>query len=134
LPSVVNVYDTVDTTNIPIYTLPSGLVDDHIAHANLIASREKEAGRHIVLPGVNRHMMPPYAQKSKRLRDFENPQFYPFSTLPIEDAERTMHLKSIQKLIKSEKIDEGVPMKERIGKHKIFERKYDQYFSKDIMS
>jgi hypothetical protein len=27
--------------------------------------------------------------------------------LPIEDAERTMQLKSIQKLIKAEKIDEG---------------------------
>jgi len=51
--------------------------------------------------------MPDVPSKSQRLRNFENPQFYPFSTLPIEDAERTMQLKAIQQLIKSNGIDEG---------------------------
>jgi hypothetical protein len=39
--------------------------------------------------------MPENPQKSKRLRDYENPQFYPFSTLPIEDAERTLQLRAL---------------------------------------
>jgi len=134
LPTYVNVYDTVDTSTQPVVSLPAGMVEDHGEHARKIAEREKEAGRCIVLPGKDRTMMPPYAQKSKRLRDFENPQFYPFSTLPIEDAERTLQLKQLQKLIKQEKIDEGAAIKERLGKHKIFERKYDQYFTQDIMS
>lgn len=79
-------------------------------------------------------MMPPVPQKSKRLRDFENPQFYPFSTLPIEDAERTMQLKQLQRLIKSEKIDEGGQGFNKLSKYRVFERKFDQYFSKDNMS
>jgi hypothetical protein len=44
-----------------------------------------------------------------------------------------MQFKQFQKIIKNEKIDEQVPLKERLGQHKIFERKYDQYFTKDIM-
>jgi len=82
------------------------MIDDFKQHADLISQREKEAACNFALPGKNRYMMPPYPQKSKRLRDFENPQFYPFSTLPIEDAERTLQLKQLQRLIKSEKIDE----------------------------
>jgi len=130
----VDVYDTLDTSQQPILTLPHGMMDDHKSHAQQIANREREAASNFAVPGKNRNMMPPYPQKSKRLRDFENPQFYPFSTLPIEDAERTLQLKQIQRLIKAEKIDEQVPAKERLGKHKIFERKYDQYFTPDIMS
>lgn len=90
LPTHVEVFDTVDTSNQPITLLPAGMVEDYKSHAIVISEREKEAARNLVLPGKNRKMMPAVPQKSKRLRDYENPQFYPFSTLPIEDAERTM--------------------------------------------
>lgn len=62
-------------------------------YAQQIGVREKNAALNLVLPGKDRHLMPTVPAKSKRIRDFENPMFYPFSTLPIEDAERTMQLK-----------------------------------------
>lgn len=58
LPSHVEVFDTVDTSNQPITLLPAGMVEEHKNHAILIAEREKEAARNLVLPGKNRHMMP----------------------------------------------------------------------------
>lgn len=85
-----NVYETYDTSTKPIQTLPAGIADDSRDHAKRISEREKESARHLVLPGCNRFMMPDVPSKSLRLRHYENPQFYPFSTLPIEDAERTM--------------------------------------------
>ena len=110
------------------------MVDDNKGHALKIACREKEAARNLRIPGKGRHMMPEVPSESSRKRDFNNPQFYPFSTLPIEDAERTMQLKQFQMLIKAEKIDEGMVGVEKLGKNKIFERKYDQFFKSDVMS
>ena len=43
-----------------------------------------------------------------------------------------MQLKAIQQLIRSNGIDEGAKQKDRLGKVKIFERKYDQFFEEDI--
>jgi hypothetical protein len=34
------------------------MVEDHMNHAVLIAEREKEAARNLVLPGKSRYMMP----------------------------------------------------------------------------
>ncbi len=76
--------------------------------------------------------MPENPQKSKRLRDYENPQFYPFSTLPIEDAERTLQLRALQQLIKSTNIDEGAKPKDRATRCKMFERKYEEHFEPDV--
>lgn len=132
LPSEINLYDTQDASTNPLQTLPQCLIEDNKQHALLIANREKEAARNLVLPGCNRFMMPDVPTKSKRLRDFENPQFYPFSTLPVEDAERTMQLKAFQQLIKSNGLDEGAKPKDRLSKLKVFERKYDQYLEEDI--
>ena len=109
------------------------MVEERKEHARKIADREKNAARNLVLPGCNRFMMPDVPSKSLRLRNFENPQFYPFSTLPIEDAERTMQLKAFQQLIKSNGIDEGVKPEKRLAKNKIFERKYDEYFDEDVL-
>lgn len=123
----INVFETYDTSSNPILTLPSSMVDENKVHAEIIAQREREASKHLVQPGAHRYMMPEVPMKSLRLRNHENPQFYPFSTLPIEDAERTMQLKALQGIIKGNGIDEGLKSKERHGRHKIFERKYDQY-------
>lgn len=101
-------------------------------HANKIGDREVEAAKNLVLPGCNRFMMPDVPSKSQRLRKFENPQFYPFSTLPIEDAERTMQLKAFQQILKSNGIEEQHKQRDRLGKHKVFERKYDQFFEENI--
>jgi hypothetical protein len=90
LPTDFNVYETYDTSSIPLQTLPVGCLDGYKDHAVRIADREKEAARHLQVPGCDRHMMPAVPQKSERLRNLENPQFYPFSTLPIEDAERML--------------------------------------------
>jgi hypothetical protein len=76
--------------------LPAGIAEERKDHALKISEREKDAARNLVLPGCNRFMMPDVPSKSVRLRNYENPQFYPFSTLPIEDAERTMQLKAFQ--------------------------------------
>jgi hypothetical protein len=40
------------------------------------------------LPGKDRYLMPDVPSKSIRLRDAEKPSVYPFSTLPVDDAER----------------------------------------------
>ena len=85
----------MDTSTQAILTLPAGMVEDNKAHAIQIGEREKNAARNLVVPGKDRYMMPPCPAKSKRVRGFENPQFYPFSTLPVEDAERTMQLRAI---------------------------------------
>lgn len=125
----------MDTSTQAIMTLPAGMVEDNKAHALKIGEREKKAASNLVVPGKNRYMMPDVPAKSNRIRGFENPQFYPFSTLPIEDAERTMQLRAIQKVIKGEKIDEEqkIGTRDRLGKNRVFERKYDQYFNKDLM-
>ena len=94
LPTDINVYETYDTSTKCIQTLPANMVEERKEHAMKISEREKNAARNLVLPGCNRFMMPDVPSKSLRLRNFENPQFYPFSTLPIEDAERTMQLKA----------------------------------------
>jgi hypothetical protein len=133
LPTDINVYETYDTSTKCIQTLPANLLEERKGHAQKIAEREKEAARNLVLPGCSRFMMPDVPSKSLRLRNYENPQFYPFSTLPVEDAERTMQLKAFQQLIKSNNIDEGVKPEKRLAKNKIFERKYDEYFESDIL-
>lgn len=131
LPTDFNVYETYDSSSRPIQTLPAGILEDCRDHAKKISDREKEASRNLVLPGCGRHMMPEVPTKSQRLRDYENPQFYPFSTLPVEDAERTMQLRAFQQLIRGS-IDEGAKPKERLARNKIFERKYDEYLEPDI--
>lgn len=114
-------------------TLPAGIVEDYKEHAIKIAEREQKAAKNLLLPGVNRHMMPKVPSKSQRIRDTEKPQFYPFSTLPIEDAERTMQLKHFQQLIKNTGIDEASRMKEKLSKNKIFERNYDEWMEPKIL-
>lgn len=60
-----------------------------------ICSRSKKIIENLVLPGITcRHLMPPVSLKSERLRDLEKPNVYPFSTLPIEEVERGLIMKS----------------------------------------
>lgn len=102
-----NVYETYDTSSVPLQTLPAGIVDEYKDMAKLISKREKVASRGLVLPGIDRHLMPNVPSKSQRLRNLENPQFYPFSTLPIEDAERMMQLREFSSLMKQMNVFEN---------------------------
>jgi hypothetical protein len=38
--------------------------------------------------------MPAIPNSSQRLRNAENPQFYPFCTLPVDEAERLLSLRA----------------------------------------
>lgn len=127
LPGDFNVYETYDTSTVPMQTLPIGIADEYKDLAEIASEREKEASRNFVLPGCDRHMMPDVPQKSQRLRDFENPQSYPFSTLPIEDAERMLQLRAIQKLMKDNNVFENQQGKDKQARNKVFERKYDEF-------
>ena len=49
--------------------------------------------------------MPTIPAKSKRARDSENPQFYPFCTLSHDEAERVLMLRAMQQLVRSNFID-----------------------------
>ena len=69
--------------------------------------------KNLNLPGKDRHLMPAIPTKSGRVRDAENPGFYPFCTLPITDAERMLLLKQFQQLIKQNFIDQGAKAEKR---------------------
>ena len=126
-----NVYETYDTSTVPLQTLPAAMVDEYKSSAKLISEREKNAARGLVLPGCARHAMPEVPSKSERLRNIENPQFYPFSTLPIEDAERMMQLRDFSALMRQNNVYENQMGKDKQARNKVFERKYDEYLEPD---
>lgn len=76
--------------------------------------------------------MPSIPTKSQRLRDSENPGFYPFCTLPITDAERMLLLKQFQQLIKQNFIDQGAKGDKRAEKYRVFNRTYENHMTPDI--
>ena len=84
------------------------------------------------LPGKDRNLMPAIPAKSKRSRDSEVPGFYPFCTLPIEDAERMLKLKQMQQLVKQNFIDSGTTSANRHAKNKIFGRSFENHLSPHI--
>jgi hypothetical protein len=67
----------------------------------LIAEREQSAFTNLKVPGKSRDSMPEIPSQSQRNRDAENPGFYPFCTLPIDEAERMLQMKALQQLIRS---------------------------------
>jgi len=73
LPTDFSIYETHDTSVKPLISLPAKMLEDYQEHAQVISRREKEAMSNFVYPGANRHFMPGYPQKSKRLREYENP-------------------------------------------------------------
>jgi hypothetical protein len=71
------------------------------ARLNLIAEREQSVFTNLRVPGKTRDFMPKIPSQSQRSRDAENPGFYPFCTLPIDEAERMLQMKALQQLIRS---------------------------------
>jgi len=58
LPASCNVFDTLNTSNNPLVSLPNGLIEDHKQHALRIGAREAEAAKNLKIPGKNRFLMP----------------------------------------------------------------------------
>jgi hypothetical protein len=107
-------------------------LDTEQARLDRIQTRERSAYNNLNLPGKDRNLMPPLPSQSKRQRDAENPAFYPFCTLPHEEAERMLVLKHFQQLIRSNFIDHGQSLMARHSKFKVFERTYENHMSPEI--
>lgn len=124
-----------DQTKRPLQKLPrvSDIKDE--TRAEEICARSKQIIDNLVLPGVsNRHLMPPVALKSQRLRDQERASLYPFATLSVEEVERGLVMKAFQELIRSNHIDEGAASdKQRHPKYKVFDRNFEEHFSPDLL-
>ena len=128
----IQIHEESDRTKEVSHTLPLGLVDKEGDRATLIAEREAEVLSNFNLPGKDRHLMPAIPAKSKRSRNAENPSFYPFCTLPIQDAERMLLLKQLQQLVKSNFIDQGLSAEQRHTKNKVFQRSFENYMTPEI--
>ena len=77
-----------------MFKLPKYVSYSEEEKAEDVCLREKRIFENLVLPGLNRHLMPQVPSKSERIREAEKPALYPFSTLPIEDAERALILRT----------------------------------------
>ena len=89
----IDLHEESDRTLEVEQSLPLGLVESQKERVKLISQRENQALANMNLPGKDRNLMPAIPAKSKRSRESEMPGFYPFCTLPIEDAERMLKLK-----------------------------------------
>lgn len=70
--------------------MPAGIAESEEHRLNQIASREQQIFTNLKVPGKNRDQMPSIPNQSARLREAENPAFYPFCTLPVDEAERML--------------------------------------------
>jgi len=114
--------------------VPAGLAESECQRLEQIATREQQIFTNLRAPGKNRDSMPSIPNQSVRQRDSENPGFYPFCTLPWDEAERMLQMRAFQQMVKSNYIDQG---KVGIGKHtkyQIFERCFENHMSMDIFS
>lgn len=87
------VHDQMNSTLEVQQTVPFGLAEQEKERLATIADREQRIFANLRVPGKNRDMMPSIADKSKRRRDADNPAFYPFCTLPQDEAERMLELR-----------------------------------------
>ena len=89
----INIHEEMDKTLEVQQTIPLGLLDGQEEKVRDIMENERQMLANLNLPGKDRNLMPPIPTKSQRAREFENPGFYPFCTLPVNDAERMLLLK-----------------------------------------
>ena len=85
--------------------------------------------------GSKRNEMPSVPTKSHRLRDFENPQAYPFCTLAVEEFERGLVATEFQELLKTNQVADANNgnMRERHNRTKVFERRFHQFLPEDVL-
>lgn len=70
-----------------------------------ISNIESGIFNYLKTPGVSRANMPNYPEKSELKRLSEKPEIYPFSTIPVEEFERAMLLRTIEDQFKSKESD-----------------------------
>jgi hypothetical protein len=95
-----------------------------LSTGDTISNLESEILENIRIPGLNRANMPSIPEKSKLIRSFERPDMYPFLTLPVEELERGLMLKSIEDSFKSKEPDYD---------WNFLERSIEEKFSKRIL-
>jgi hypothetical protein len=76
--------------------------------------------------------MPSIPSKSKRARESENPNFYPFCTLSYESTERVMLLRALQQMVRMNSIDKTQSLEAKHSKFKVFERCFENHMKPEI--
>lgn len=99
------IHDQINKTLEVKQTVPAGIADSEEARLNQIAAREQQIFTNLRVPGKGRDSMPSIPNQSLRQREAENPAFYPFCTLPVDEAERMLQMRAFQQMIKSNYID-----------------------------
>jgi hypothetical protein len=128
------IHDQINRTLEVKQTVPAGMVEAEQQRLDQIAAREQEIFTNLRVPGKNRDSMPSIPNQSLRMREAENPGFYPFCTLPIDDAERMLQLRAFQQMIKSNYIDRGQVGIQKHTKYQIFERCFENHMDMNIFS
>ena len=128
----IEIHEENDKTLTVQQTIPLSLVEKEAVRLAQISQRERDTLKNLNLPGKDRYLMPAIPTKSARVRNCDNPGFYPFCTLPITDAERMLLLKQFQQLIKQNFIDNGLKGEKRAQKDRVFNRTYENHMTPDI--
>lgn len=76
-----------------------------LSNGDNIASIESSILSYLKTPGIDRTGMPSVSEKSRLRREAETPELYPFSTIPIEELERALMLKSLEEQFQSKEPD-----------------------------
>jgi hypothetical protein len=77
-----------------------------------------------LMPGVNRNDMPTVPAKSKAMRGAETTEIHPFSSLTVEEMERGLVLKAMQKMMKQ---------KEPEREWYFYDRKFDEHMTDNVL-
>ena len=77
-----------------LYKLPKEVTTQEEEMAQDIYFRERNIFKNLLIPGKDRYMMPTVPSKSERLRNSEKPGLYPFCTLPVDDVERALIMRT----------------------------------------
>jgi len=90
------IHDQINKTLEVKQTIPAGIAESEKKRLEQISEREQQIFTNLRVPGKGRDSMPSIPNQSLRLRDAENPAFYPFCTLPVDEAERMLQLRAFQ--------------------------------------
>ena len=88
------IHDQINKTLEVKQTVPAGIAEAEKQRLEQINASGQEIFTNLRVPGKNRDCMPSIPNQSLRLRDAENPAFYPFCTLPVDEAERMLQLRA----------------------------------------
>ena len=76
-----------------------------LSNGDNITSIESNILNNLRTPGIDRTNMPSVSEKSRLRGEAEIPELYPFSTIPIEELERALMLKTLEEQFQSKEPD-----------------------------